>query len=64
VKETPAQRVKFAEDFKSPMEVSMKLPTADCAESRSHLTRLPGLADPVGHSDFDEGEHAHERTQG
>jgi quercetin dioxygenase-like cupin family protein len=25
----------------------MKPPTADCAESRSHLTRLPGLADPV-----------------
>ena len=25
----------------------MKPPTTDCAESRVHLTRLPGLADPV-----------------
>ena len=25
----------------------MKPPTADCAKSRVHLTRLPGLADPV-----------------
>ena len=25
----------------------MKPPTADCAESRAQLTRLPGLADPV-----------------
>ena len=25
----------------------MKPSTADCAESRAHLTRLPGLADPV-----------------
>jgi len=25
----------------------MKPPTTDCAESRAHLTRLPGLADPV-----------------
>jgi len=25
----------------------MKPPTTDCTESRAHLTRLPGLADPV-----------------
>src|SRR5579864_695996 len=25
----------------------MKPPTTDCAENRVHLTRLPGLADPV-----------------
>lgn len=25
----------------------MKPPITDCAESRGHLTRLPGLADPV-----------------
>jgi hypothetical protein len=25
----------------------MKPPITDCAESRVHLTRLPGLADPV-----------------
>jgi quercetin dioxygenase-like cupin family protein len=25
----------------------MKSPTTNCAESRAHLTRLPGLADPV-----------------